>query len=194
LPELLPSNPEPVSAMPRSPRETLDEKKKGKIIALLANGSSRRMAARFVGCSASTIVRTAMRDLDFARQVLEAEQNTEIDTLPSLRIAARKDRYWRAAAWLLERRNPEDFARRLPEVLTKEELHQLLDRFVESLLKDLPEENYQRIMASMDEFLQYCAMVFKKNPGRFSRMNPRNRRLRSTRLPRCPKLRFRRLT
>ena len=46
---------EPVPAEPTPSRPVLDDKKKAKIIALLANGSSRRMAARYVGCAPSTI-------------------------------------------------------------------------------------------------------------------------------------------
>ena len=87
-------------------RTVLDEHKRWKIIALLANGSSRRMAARYVGCAASTITRTAARDPSFAEQVAQAEARTEMDALRAIRIAAQNKRHWRAAAWLLERRNP----------------------------------------------------------------------------------------
>ena len=48
---------------------SLDEAKRRKIIALLANGSSRRVAARVVGCAHSTITRTAERDPEFAADV-----------------------------------------------------------------------------------------------------------------------------
>ncbi len=47
----------------------LDETKRKTIIALLANGSSRRMAAGYVGCAPSTITRTAARDPEFAAQL-----------------------------------------------------------------------------------------------------------------------------
>ncbi len=32
------------------------------------------------------------------------------------------DRYWRAAAWILERKNPDDFAPRKPNVVTEEQM------------------------------------------------------------------------
>jgi hypothetical protein len=84
----------------------LDETKRRMIIALLMNGSSRRMAAGFVGCAPSTITRTAARDAEFAAQLARAEGNAETEALSLIRKAAHKERYWRAAAWLLERKNP----------------------------------------------------------------------------------------
>ena len=39
------------------------------------------MAAKYVGCAASTITRTALRDPDFAEQLAAAEQSAEIDAL-----------------------------------------------------------------------------------------------------------------
>jgi len=107
----------------------LDETKRRTIIALLANGSSRRMAAGYVGCAPSTLTRTAARDPEFAAQLARAEGNAETEALSFLRQAARKERYWRAAAWLLERKNPDDFAPRKPDVLTEEQLRRIIARW-----------------------------------------------------------------
>jgi hypothetical protein len=61
--------------MPSYPSRTvLDEQKRWKIITMIANGSSRRTAAYYVGCSPATITRTADRDPEFAAQIaLEGE-------------------------------------------------------------------------------------------------------------------------
>jgi hypothetical protein len=128
----------------------LTRKNRAKIIALLANGSSRRMAARYVGCAPSTITRTAARIRGFAEQMAVAEQNADIDALRSLRVAARKPRYWRAAAWLLERRNPDEFARRTPNTYTTEEFSRCMAMVANALTRDLPEENYERVMKELD--------------------------------------------
>jgi IS30 family transposase len=50
-----------LTPQPTDSREVLDETKRLKIIAIVSNGSSRRTAARYVGCSPSTITRTAAR-------------------------------------------------------------------------------------------------------------------------------------
>ena len=56
----------------------LDENKRRKIIALLANGSSRRVAARYVGRSPSTIHRTMLR---------ESSQDYTVEAGPVIAIA-----------------------------------------------------------------------------------------------------------
>ncbi len=70
----------------------LDEEKRRTVIAMLANGSSRRMAANYVGCFPMTLMRTILRDPDFAAAVARAEQNTEIDALRRVREASRDGR------------------------------------------------------------------------------------------------------
>ncbi len=124
----------------------LDEAKRKRIIALLANGSSRRIAAHYVGCAQSTITRTALRDPQFAAELAHAERNAEIEALHNLRKAAQNERYWRAAAWLLERRNPEDFAERQPNAATEEQVRQAVVALADVVLEGLSEERYHEIL------------------------------------------------
>ena len=132
----------------------LDNAKRKKIIALLTNGSSRRTAAKYVGCSPSTITRNAVADPIFAEQLAVAEHSAEVDALNSLRKAARQERYWRAAAWILERKNPEDFALRPPTVFTGEEVFQMISVIVEILNQDIPEENCQRAIEKIEQMIE----------------------------------------
>ena len=161
MPTLPTSDSEPVLADPTPSRPVLDDKKRAKIIALVANGSSRRMAARYVRCAPSTITRTAMRDREFAEQLAVAEQNADVDALRALRVAARKPRFWRAAAWLLERRHPDEFARRPPNVYTPDQFARAMGQIIEIIDKDLPEENYQRAMEKLDEIVEMTREDFK---------------------------------
>ena len=88
----------------------LDEAKRRLVLALLTNGFSRRMAARYVGCAHSTIAQTAARDPAFATDLAQAEHGVDVEMLAAVRRAAKQDRHWRAAAWLLERRNRQEFS------------------------------------------------------------------------------------
>ncbi len=133
---------------------TLDENKRRKIIAVLANGSSRRVAARIVGCAHSTITRTAARDPEFAAQLDAAEHNVEIEVLRNIRRAARSGRYWRAGAWLVERKNPRDFAPRTPAMLTQEELNQLFLILTGPLTENLPDDEFEAILKQIDETVE----------------------------------------
>ena len=129
----------------------LDETKRRTIIALLANGSSRRMAAGYVGCAPSTITRTAARDPEFAAQLARAEGNAETEALSLIRKAAHKECYWRAAAWLLERKNPADFAARKPDVMTPEQLRRVLASLATLILQDLSEEKLEQVLLALDQ-------------------------------------------
>jgi len=64
-------------------RDVLDAAKRQKILALVANGSSRRTAARYVGCEPSTIGRTAMRDPEPPRPSDEFRDSAPDDELPA---------------------------------------------------------------------------------------------------------------
>jgi hypothetical protein len=148
-PELRTLNSEP-SPAGRPP--VLDEPKRQKILALLALGSSRRMAARVARCAPSTITRTALRDAQFAEQLARAEQSVEIEALRALRKAAQNDRYWRAAAWLLERRNPVDFAfLEKPRMLTQDAAGQLFLSILLYVVGDMPEQKVREVMRRIDD-------------------------------------------
>jgi hypothetical protein len=137
----------------RSLRNVLDDAKRRMIIALVTQGSSRRVAARYVACAASTITRTAQRDPEFAAQLARAEQMAEINLLRAINEAAKDPKHWRAAAWILERRNPEDFAARPPQLATSLQISDFVGQIVELLHDDLPPENYHRAMRKLDRWL-----------------------------------------
>ena len=148
---------------PSPKRNVLSESKRATILSLLANGSSRRIAARVVGCSPSTITRTAARDPDFAAKLALAEQNVEIQALRYLRNTAKKERYWRANTWLLERKNPDDFAPRRPATFTPENVARIFSELGELMAGSDPEGNYtraieklERLFGKLDRDRQHC--------------------------------------
>jgi len=122
----------------------LDEIKRSQILAILAVGCSRRIAASVVGCAPSTIRYTAERDPEFAKQLGHAEHTAEVNYLKHIQQAARKEQYWRAAAWALERKNPRDFARRGPDVITLDQIASLLAQFTEIIVEEVPVARYRK--------------------------------------------------
>jgi len=102
-----PAQPTETAPKPGRP-EILDEIAKIKVLGLLELGHSRRAAARLLGCAANTITRAAARDPEFFAKLADAESQADSEALKLIRQTARQERYWRAAAWVLERRNPED--------------------------------------------------------------------------------------
>jgi hypothetical protein len=132
----------------------LDDAKRREILAILAVGASRRAAARYVGCAPSTIRNTAKRDRAFGRQLERAQQQAELNYLKNIRDAAKKPQYWRAAAWVLERRNPEDFAPRKPGVVAMKQVHRFLEHFAQVVVEEVPAARQrQRILARIEALL-----------------------------------------
>jgi len=119
-------------------RRGLDEFRKREILAILSVGCSRRTAARYVGCSPSTIRRTAERDPAFAEALHKAESKAQILFMQNIAAAARKEQYWRAAAWALERLNPEDYAARSPHAVTLEQIRTLVSEFARIIVEEVP--------------------------------------------------------
>ncbi len=83
----------------RGRRPVLTEGKQREIAAILSVGCSQSVAAQYVGCAVSTIQRTADRDPKFAEQIGKAKSNAELGLVKNIRNAAKKEQYWRAAAW-----------------------------------------------------------------------------------------------
>ncbi len=133
------------------PREVLDTKKRTKICGLLALGYSQRMAAEFVGCDPSTITRTGKRDENFRAQLAAAQSDADISALKIIRRTADQERYWRAAAWILERRNPEEYGRRSPNSFTGEQVIQILQRVLEVVMPSVPIEQVAYVMSEFEE-------------------------------------------
>jgi len=132
----------------------LDDAKRREILAILSVGCSRRSAAQYVGCSPKTIQNTAERDPEFAQRLQHAGQASEIEFLRSIKKAAKKEQYWRAAAWALERLNPEDFAKRPVGTLTLEQVRVLLIQLAEIVLQEVPVADYRKsAIKSVDRLL-----------------------------------------
>ncbi len=124
----------------------LDKTKKGQIIKLLSVGFSRRAAADYVGCAVSTIRNTAGRDPQFAEHLRRAEGALEIRCLGLIQNAAGKERYWRAAAWALERKKPQEYAPRGPDVVTVGQIREVLGRLAEIVVEEVPAARYRKTM------------------------------------------------
>ena len=125
-------------------RPVLDEIKRREILAILAVGCSRRVAAEYVDCSPATIQNTAARDPRFAEALLHAERQAEIGYQRSIQKAASQEKYWRAAAWALERKNPQDYARRPPDALANEKVKESLAEIAAIIQEELTVAAYRK--------------------------------------------------
>ena len=121
-------------------RRILDEAKRGEVCALVSAGCSLSSAARYVGCDRGTLRREAQRNEEFGAQLRNAEAQVEYLPLRSVQLASATN--WRAAAWLLERTRPEQYARAATNLVKMETVHDLIARCLEVIaaeLSDTPE-------------------------------------------------------
>ena len=123
----------------------LDETKKREVCALLSAGASMRYAGRYVGCAAKTIRNEAQHDPDFGDRIRKSQLVAQLEPLRALRKKATT--HWRAAAWLLERGDPEQFARQDQKFFKPQDVANLLEN-VRATLKVHIKDFYARIVAS----------------------------------------------
>jgi hypothetical protein len=141
--------------MPKTGRpQVLNEAKKQNIIHLLSVGCSRSTAAHYVNCDPKTIYNTARRDPDFAERVARAENTAEFVFLTRIREAGKEPRYWRSAAWGLERMFPDRFGSRSPDSVTPQQLAVFIGRLSEILVEEIPVAKFRKmVLARLNKFM-----------------------------------------
>jgi len=126
---------------PGRPR-TLDPAKRSEICALVSAGHSVAAVARLLGCNVKTIRREARRDEHFGGELKSAELTASNDPLKLMKRAAANN--WRAAAWLLERFDPERYARQPPATCRPEQVEDAFVRLTEAALQAIPDDDMRR--------------------------------------------------
>lgn len=144
----------PVEPKPRRKRRAgkLDERMQTEICAVVGVGASLRAAARLVGCSATAITLLAQRDEAFRERLNAAAVRREILPLQNIRDAGKKS--WRASAWLLQRLYPGEYGNLKPDVVTREQMIAMTERFALLVVEMLPAEQRARFPARLAEFLR----------------------------------------
>jgi hypothetical protein len=110
----------------------LDDEKCTEICDLVTAGHSVAAAARLMGCNVKTIRRHAQRDDRFGRLLRAAELAAQNDPLKLMRRAAGGS--WRAAAWLLERTDPERYAKQPTATCRPQDVDRAFTRIMDAAL------------------------------------------------------------
>ncbi len=82
-----------------------------RVLAFLRDGNTKRSAALGAGISEDTLQRWERDDAAFAADVRKAEAMAVLRNVQIIQLSA-KTRTWTAAAWWLERKFPDEWARR----------------------------------------------------------------------------------
>lgn len=132
---------------------TLTKKQKDEIVAILSVGCTRGTAARYVGCKQTDIKAAAKEDDSFAASLAHAQEQAEITSMKNIHSAAQQERYWKAAAWILERKNPENYRLRSPGTFNAEQLKFIVAQLSKIVTDEVKSPaNRKRILSRMEQF------------------------------------------
>jgi hypothetical protein len=134
-------------------------------------------AARHVCCAPSTIRREAIRNTEFHEQLRRAELTAQLTPLRAMQQAAAT--HWCAAAWLLERTDPQQFGRRNPHQPSIEDLEALFEEIFEVINNEITDPElsrhvYNRLIAKFnsDRTERWSARHHRRDPARAKRFLP----------------------
>lgn len=123
-----------------------DQARRSAICTVISLGSSRATAAKYVGIHPDTIRRAMERDESFAAEIAKAESSHEVNQLMNINKAARSEKFWRAAAWKLERKYPDEYRPRQPDTMTPPETETLLRELARLMLEFVPGLESQKLL------------------------------------------------
>jgi hypothetical protein len=136
-----------------SKRKSLPKKERELALALLSVGVSRESASRSIGYPSMAVDDLFHSDESFAKSVLKAEEESEQYYLSRIREASQDPRGWRAAAWMLERRQPERYGINKPDLLTEESIKKFMEYFGLVLFEEVADISLRvRILDRMAEY------------------------------------------
>jgi hypothetical protein len=137
-------------------KRLLTDASQREICALISAGCGLTEAAKYVRCTPITIRREAQRNPEFADRIRNAQMSAQLTPLQSLRKASAS--HWRAAAWLLERIEPNRFVKRNPQMFTDKQWHALIKQLVQVIHQEIPDPAVrQRIVDRLDEIQRNSA-------------------------------------
>jgi hypothetical protein len=141
-------------AYPGRPREFTYQRRR-ELLEHVSQGATVEEAAQIVGLSLRTVQREARHNEHFDHDLQLALHAAPVDPHKMVLRAART--HWRAAAWLLERTDPDRFAKRPPNSCSYGTLQDISDWLIETALEATPPEHregvYRRMRGVADKAL-----------------------------------------
>jgi hypothetical protein len=138
------------------PRE-LTHSKRSELIRHVAQGASLAQAARIVGVSLRTVQRQAKTDDEFHHDLELVQDDAPVNPERQLNRAARA--HWRAAAWMLERSDPDRYGKRPAKSCSPDKLRDMINYLIELALEAAPREHHQAIYRHMRPAADWACSV-----------------------------------
>jgi hypothetical protein len=108
----------------------------------------------------------------------EAESGVDMNALKRIQEASAENKNWRAAAWVLERRHPEEFGRKTPHTFTGDQVMALLAQIFNFTLPAVRKDKVNGFMREFNEALRDVELNVRRadrwrNMAEADRGNPR---------------------
>jgi hypothetical protein len=148
------------------PRSLTDDKQQD-LLNRIGQGATVEEAAEAVGVSLRSVQREAKDNKQFAHDLQQALGSAPTDPYQLMLRAARS--HWRAAAWLLERTDPERFGKRPPNSCRPEQMMELASSLIEAALEFVPPDQRdlvdRHLEAIAEEALEAALPYQRKKPA-----------------------------
>jgi hypothetical protein len=128
---------------PGRPCKLADPQRRETLLKALEAGNTRKAACAYAGLSEDAFARYCASNPDFTDDVGEAEAKAVIRHVGLILQAANKD--WRAAAWWLERKFPDEWGRKNRTILTGADRGPIAVQEVHFDLSKLTDHEYQTL-------------------------------------------------
>ncbi len=123
-------------------KSKITEEQRTQICAMIGVGCSLRSAARLAGCCESSVRSLLFRDKAFSERFRKSEQTLEVIALRNVQTAAQKN--WRAAAWLLEHVQPNEYLPIKRDVVTPEQVKLVVELYSETICREVRNHDDRR--------------------------------------------------
>lgn len=113
------------------------------VLRAISKGLSQKDAAALAGISEDTLSRWKKEKVDFADKIRQKEITFKQKNIDVIRKTG-EDKSWQAAAWLLERKYPEEFSLKQELRVTTESQDEEISRVLDELERENEEEAFAR--------------------------------------------------
>jgi len=114
--------------------------------AIISLGCDHETACKYLGWSTVRLRRELRLNTSFVKQLARAEATPEINHMRNLRNAAQDEKHWRTSVWWLERRAPERYGRRSPEVITTDQLQQVIEQLADVIVDEVSSQAERKLL------------------------------------------------
>ncbi len=128
----------------KQPPALLTDDERRAVISVLMAGGDLRTAADYVSRTQAVIRATADADAEFRERLDRAEPHFELAQLGNITKAAMREQYWRAAAWMLERKFPSRYAKADPQALVPAKVRLLLEGLADIVFTEVKATTVRR--------------------------------------------------